>query len=108
MDEGTYFFKDKNSLEADWVFRDNLSLVKLLGGSATALFSSLRSQLNANRAKNMQTALPYGPNLKPVNRLHAAPPTTNGTPPVAALASSLSSDGSLCLSSLFPHFVPTL
>ena len=32
MDEGTYFVKDKNSLDGDWEFRDNIDLVTLFGG----------------------------------------------------------------------------
>jgi len=32
MEEGTYFKKDKDSLDGDWQFRDNLDLVTLLHG----------------------------------------------------------------------------
>lgn len=32
MDEGFYFVKDKDSLDGDWEFRDNLDLLVLFKG----------------------------------------------------------------------------
>lgn len=32
MDECVYFFKDKDSLDGDWEFRENLDLLELFGG----------------------------------------------------------------------------